>query len=315
MSCPNNLFKSFIHSTTEKACDGMLISSSKTSTFRKKDLLYLEGEMGFQGVFSKAPSFDGRTTEKISARSMNVVEALIFRRKRETNTNESALLKTVLQPGISGSFMLGLLTWDSLDNCKGLPFSREGIEFAAEDLCLQTPVWRTYDVQGIIRSLHSLMVATSRALAIALHSPSSEYFNVANNLLGWSWLCEIIPDNIKFAKNVEATLRHGDTYWKKWEPDAPFFEPITVNLGDGHLKVLSDALFTILKWRLDRDYFAKLSSSEKLAARSLIGNQLFEVSSTSSPMVASSPNDQDPGGLLATATGRPRVSARHFQLA
>jgi len=110
---------------------------------RKCHPLYLDGQFGFHRFFVHSHLFDGRVASHMSTKAMSVFEALnrLTRPQGEMSPYGLHSVEKGLVPGTMKSLSLGLLTWDSLDNCNGLPYSKARMRPSALKLCKISQGW------------------------------------------------------------------------------------------------------------------------------------------------------------------------------
>ena len=155
--------------------------------------MYLAGQLSFQGIFSEALRFDGKSTTETSTKSVSVLEALTARRQIEMDRHEQMSIDSILEPGSSESLSLGLLCWDSLDNCRGMPYLKLKLQSSALRLCQQNQVWKSNNPSGILDSLLKLLSFQGQILAYDKQGVAGKSFNLEDNRpkLGWSWLVNV----------------------------------------------------------------------------------------------------------------------------
>lgn len=240
--------------------------------------------MSFQGVFMKALLFDGKSALRSSTLSMSVIEALNARRKSEPRDQDQILIEDELSPGKPLSLMLGLLTWDSLSNCRGLPYSKIYIRRAALLLLRNDPTWHSMNKRTILRSLYNLLSTKSTILAYDTSVPYGTGVDIKQQhiMLGWTWLFDEIsnpsidPNYIDVLPKVR--LSEGKRPWFEWRPGGVITEGSrTLVSGDGNLLILPSALDICLTWLESNRAFQEIAGDEKDEARSILEYQLHEV--------------------------------------
>lgn len=134
---------------------------------RKCHTLYLAGQFAFQNIFMDASHFDGRSSSRISLKSLGVIDALNMRKRPtgELTAYERHSVESGLSPGTLKALSLGLLTWDSLDNCYGLPYAKFHVRDSILQLCRTCQCWNDRDGQGVLNSLNDLLMTKSSFLA------------------------------------------------------------------------------------------------------------------------------------------------------
>jgi len=137
---------------------------------RKYHALYLDGQFGFQRIFVDSLLFDGRIAPKMSTKSLSVIEALskLTRPQGELSPFERHAVERGLFPGTLKSLSLGLLTWDSLDNCNGLPYLKLRIRPSVLQLCQTSQAWNNYEEDAVLKSLDDLVRSTFHVESLSL---------------------------------------------------------------------------------------------------------------------------------------------------
>lgn len=240
--------------------------------------------MSFQGVFVKALLFDGKSASQTSTQSMSVIEALHVRRKCEPKFKDQILIEDELNPGKPLSLILGLLTWDSLRNCKGLPYSKICIRRATLSLVWKDAIWHSMNKSTILRSLYDLLSIKSAILAYDTTVPYNTGIDIKQHhtMLGWTWLIDDISKSSIDQKYIDVIpktrLSEDKRPWFEWRPGGMITEGSrTLTSGDGNLLILPAALDICLVWLESGGAFQEIVTDEKDEARSILGYQLHEV--------------------------------------
>lgn len=249
----------------------------------------------------EARLFDGRTSSRFRLNSISVIEALkkLASPQGELAPHELHSVEMGLIPGTLKSLGLGLMTWDSLDNCSGLPYSKLQLRSSLMRLCRVDHLWNGCNGEGILGSLYALLQHRSNHMAYDKFGASRSGIDGAlrHPSLGWTWLTSghsgysssSGPGDLQHdAPPGQATgcgfgWRHGPRVfqgklcWFDWRPGGPSDVPMAVSADDGNLVVLPRVLDRCLEWLRNADVFDELSSNEKLNARAAIGHQIHEV--------------------------------------
>lgn len=271
--------------------------------------------------------FDGRTSSKFSLNSISVIEALkkLASPQGELAPHELHSVEMGLIPGTLKSLGLGLMTWDSPDNCNGLPYSKLQIRSSLMRLCRVDQFWNGCNGEGILGSLHALLQRRSNHMAYDKYGASRSDFDgeLRHPNLGWTWLTSgrsgysssSGPGDLRHdAPSDQATeclfgWRHGPRVfqgklcWFDWRPGGPSDVPMAVSADDGNLVVLPSVLDRCLEWLRREDLFEELSSDERQDARSAIGHQIHEVCFPDHLSLNAVHTHSFPGRLLAVAPG------------
>lgn len=208
---------------------------------------------------------------------MSVFESLnrITRPQGEMSPYELHAVEKGLVPGTMKSLSLGLLTWDSLENCNGLPYSKARMRPSALKLCKTSQAWDSCEEETVVKSLDDLLRSKSNVLAydksgaFIKQSVQQAYYPK----LGWSWLVNEEPEALMLTRRI----RQGERCWFAWKPGGPVDYPMAVVPGDGNLILLPSILRLCLDWLRNEDLFEKFTTNERLDTRFAFGHQLSEV--------------------------------------
>ena len=262
---------------------------------QKRDVLFLRGEMSFQGVFAEVSRFDGRPAPRMSTKSMSVVEALTDRRGSDPGYVDRRVIETLLLPGSIASVLLGLLSWDSIGSCRGLPSSRLSFRNAIDRLCEVKFEWHFLEKRKILFSIYNLVVHEDGVLAYDDASTLEKYNMHQGSALrlGWSWLWSEV------SSLTESRLYLGKPWWGEWRPGGLAARYVALFAGDRNLLVLSATLDICLTWlQHGSRFFHEHSSRLKNNMRCILEHQLHEASRRSVCLVSSALT-MEVGGLLA----------------
>ena len=238
--------------------------------------------MSFQGVFVEALAFDGKAGSKSSAQSISVVEALDVRLTHESSPQDLGKVDGWLYPGGYLSLILGLLTWDSLSNCRGLPFATLSMRAGSSELLRVYPIWRSLNKPMI---LHSIFRLTSAQLGNLAYDTSVPYGRGVTDeqrstMLGWSWLHDhqvkpYYPDT----RIPSIRLSEGKCPWYVWDSKGIVTKgTFQLTSCDGNLLILPIAMDLCIAWVENESAFTSIPPEEKDEARSALQDQLHEVS-------------------------------------
>ena len=265
--------------------------------------MYLAGQFSFQDVFIEASVFDGKFSSKFGFMSMSVMEAVkkLASPQGELTPHELHSVEADLQAGTLKSTGLGLMTWDSPNNCNGLPFSKLRIRPSVLQICQVDPSWRSRNGSDVLDSLYALLQHRTHFIAYDKHRGSPKVF--AEELrklkvkLGWTWLASAIcgdflrfgPGESRHSTSADHTVRcqheqrHGrrmfvgEHCWFDWRPGGASDTPMAVSPDDGNMVLLPFVLGTCLDWIANGDSFDGLSIDEKTDTRVALEHQLHEV--------------------------------------
>ena len=272
--------------------------------------------------------FDGQPSPKLSLTSMSVLEALIARRQKESSREDRRIIRHRLKQGQIGSVILGLLTWDSWKDCKGLPYARLHIGLAVWRLCQSKMEWISGNQSAICQNIYKMLEQNSHVLAYDNYRYSSPGLDGvwSQKRLGWTWLLGggsgplSLPGSV--ALLVGERLYHGKTYWDEWKPEGPVGRSIAVHSKEAILLLLPLALETALRWLAEPELFQRCSTDKRDEVQSILSHQLHEVSRhVSARLLARSPLIADKGRPLAAVSWwqsfrglRLQVTPRTFEL-
>ena len=176
---------------------------------------------------------------------------------------------------------LGLLTWDSPENCTGLPFAKLKIRNAILALCQTCQPWASFQREVILKSLDKLLQFRSNLMAYDKNADFIKLFG-AERLqaqLGWTWLDGLVNDDEQGRSGPrDLRLHQGELCWWQWRVDGTVDFPMAVMPRDGHLVILPAALQICVDWLERVELFDEYTFAQKLDARFALGHQLREVS-------------------------------------
>jgi len=268
---------------------------------RKCHTLYLAGQFSFQDLLMETLLFDGNPSSKFGLSSMSVMEALkkLASPQGELTPYELHSVGFKLDAGSLKSVGLGLMTWDSPDNCHGLPYSKLRIRPSLLQLCQTDHCWSTRNIQGVLGSLHALLQHRSNLLAFDKHGYTTSVSAGMSRRprLGWTWVASpshrhpnsLGPGDLRhvppFAQGFQwqsagkhgRRLFEGQCCWFDWRPGGTSDTAMAIWPDDGHLVLLPNVLIFCLEWLERENRFDELTSDEKLNMRAVIGHQLHEV--------------------------------------
>ena len=181
---------------------------------------------------------------------------------------------------------LGLLTWDSPENCKGLPYTKLKLREAILSLCQTCQTWATCEEQILLKSLDELLQSRSKFMAYDKNGDFRKSFGaeLLEPRLGWTWLFGkgtsglVLDEDWKVGPN-DLRLHEGKFCWWQWRVDGTVDFPMAVKPRDGHLVILPVALEMCIDWVKRPELFDEYTSAQKIDARFAVGHQLREVSS------------------------------------
>ena len=245
--------------------------------------MYLAGETSFQGVPTQVSVFNGQPSAKLSLKAMSVLEALIARRQKPTGPDDRQTLRRRLKRGRLGSITLGLLTWDSLRSCKGIPYAKLHIGLAVWRLCQSRQEWTSGDHVAICRNLYRLVRQNSQVLAYDSEriSRSGLKGEESYKRLGWTWLLGGTAGSLEQSGGVGLwvgeRLFHGERFWDEWTPRGPIHRSVAVHSREGMLLLLPHALQASLDWLAEPELFQRCTVNERDEIRFVLSHQLHEV--------------------------------------
>lgn len=245
-------------------------------------------------MFIESLRFDGKSSSLISANSIGVLDALSVRTRSqgELAPHQRLSVEIGLEPGTKKSMGLGLLTLDSPDGCRALPYTKLRIRPAALQLCQTSQAWKDPSGPGVLRSLYDLFQSMSDILV------HDKYETLGTELakaslqpkLGWTWLAEpsVAVDSrantFLSGKRSRGPL-HGRNCWFEWTPDGPGDEALPILPGSGNLILLSSTFDICILWLGNERLMDELTSGQKAEARANLGHQLHEVRPLSPKMI------------------------------
>ena len=216
----------------------------------------------------------------MSTKSISVLDALDMRTRLqgELTPSERYSIESDLDQGAKKSMALGLLTWDSPDNCQALPYTRLGIRVATLQPCQTSQVWKDPGRQGVLRSIYDLFQSMSNVLVYdkygTLGTQLAEAFFQPR--LGWTWLADQGITGSATQRRSRGPLQ-GQNCWFEWTPNGPGDEALPILAGSGNLILMSSAFDICLLWLANETLVDELTSDQKVEARANLGHQLHEV--------------------------------------
>ena len=228
-------------------------------------------------------AFDGQLDSRTPLSSVKIFDALEKRMQREFGGRDIDLERQSVFPGEVSNLVLGLLTWDSLNNCHGLPYSTLGIRPGLFELLHNHPPWRSLDKPTILCNFFRVVHAHSGILAYDTFEPYSRGVTDEKRLtmLGWSWLDDPVTSEHHaepLARPPIQRLSEGKIPWFVLEhPGAVRVGTSQLASDDRYLLILPTALDTCLTWIEDAKAFSSIPPNEKYEARATLQEQLHEV--------------------------------------
>lgn len=230
--------------------------------------------------------FDGKSSPLMSTSSTSVLDALNLRTRSqgELAPHERFSVELGLEPSTNKSIGLGLLTLDSPDNCKALPFTKLRIRSAALQVCQVSQVWKHPGGPGFLRLLYDLFQSTSNMVVYDKNENLGTELAQASlqPKLGWTWLADQRARGDSGDTTFASRMRsrgplQGRDCWFEWTPDGPGDETVSILPDSGNLILLSSAFNICAIWLENETAIDKLTSEEKAHARANLGHQLYEV--------------------------------------
>ena len=230
--------------------------------------------------------FNGKSSPQMPTNSVSVLDALSMRARPqgELAPRQRFSIEFGLEPGTKKSMGLGLLTLDSPDDCKALPFAKLKIRTAALQLCQTSQVWMHPGARGFVRLLYDLLHSTSNKLVYDRHGALSTDLaqTPLQPRLGWTWLADQgiaeEPGNPGYASRRRSRgPLSGKKCWFEWTPDGPGDEALPIMPGNGNLILLSSAFDICEFWLANEAIIDGLTSGQKEETRAHLGHQLYEV--------------------------------------
>ena len=180
---------------------------------------------------------------------------------------------------------LGLLTWDSLENCTGLPYAKLKVREAIITLCQTCQPWANRQRQVVLKSLDQLLQSRSNLMAYDKNGDFMKPFGteLLSPQLGWTWLTGmgtsgLVHDEEWKSGPHDLRLHQGKSCWWQWRVDGTVDFPMAVMPRDGHLIILPAALQMCVDWLERKELFDEYTFVQKIDARFALGHQLREVS-------------------------------------
>lgn len=230
--------------------------------------------------------FDGKSSPLMSARSTSVLDALNIRTNStgELAPHQRRSLESGLEPGTNKSMGLGLLTLDSPDDCKALPYTKLRIRSAALQLCQTSQGWNHPGGPIALRLIYDLFQSTTNLLVYDKHEILSTELAQGSlqPKLGWTWLADqnVAGDSgntIPESRTRSREPLQGRNCWFEWTPDGPGDEALPMLLDSGNLILLPSAFDICFYWLWNDTFIDELTSEQKVEARANLGHQLHEV--------------------------------------
>ena len=245
-------------------------------------MLYLAGQFSFQGIPGAASQFDGKSATYVSVKSLGVIDALNLRKgpTGELTPYESHSVELGLLQGSLKAIGLGLLTWDSPENCTGLPYAKLKVRDAILALCQTCQSWASFQGQEVLKSLDKLLQSSSNLMA---YDKNGDFIKLVGAellqpQLGWTWLADLVDDDEGRSGRNDVRPHQGELCWWQWRVDGIVDGPMAVTPGDGNLVILPAALQMCVDWLERAKLFDEYTSVQKIDARFVLGHQLREVS-------------------------------------
>lgn len=230
--------------------------------------------------------FDGKSSPLTSANSISVLDALNMRTRSqgELAPHERLSVELGLEPGTNKSMGLGLLTLDSPDDCKAMPYTKLRIRSAALQLCQTSQVWKHPGGPGVLRVLYDLFQSTSNMLVHDKYEALGAELAQSSlqPKLGWTWLANEHDAGDSGHTRSASQMRsrgplQGKNCWFEWTPDGPGNEALPILPGSVNLILLSSAFDICVLWLANETFIDDLTSGQKAEARANLGHQLYEV--------------------------------------
>ena len=230
--------------------------------------------------------FDGKLPPLMSTNSMGVLDALYLRARPqgELAPHQRFSVESDLEPGTNKSMGLGLLTFDSPDNCRALPCRRLRIRSAALQLCQTSQVWKYPNGPQFMGSLYDMFQSMSNKVVFNKDEAISTELasEPLSPTLGWTWLANqgdagISGHTVSASRTRSRGPLHGKLCWFEWTPNGPGTEILPILPGSGNLILLSSAFETCASWLANETLVDQQNSKQKAEARALVSFQLQEV--------------------------------------
>lgn len=198
----------------------------------------------------------------------------------ELTPYESHSVEIGLLQGSLKAIGLGLLTWDSPENCTGLPYAKLKIRNAILALCQTCQPWASFQGEVVLKSLDKLLHFRSSLMAYDKNGDFIKLFGaeLLQPQLGWTWLAGLVNDDEWRSGPKDLRLHQGELCWWQWRVDGTVDFPMAVMPRDGHLVILPTALQMCVDWLERAKLFDDYTSAQKIDARFVLGHQLREVS-------------------------------------
>ena len=230
--------------------------------------------------------FDGKNSPLMSTNSVGVLDALRMqtRSQGELSPHQRLSVEFGLEPGTNKSTGLGLLTFDSPDDCKALPYTKLRIRAAALRVCQTSQAWKLPGGVVVLRSLHDLFQSMSKMLLYDKNDALGTELAQASlrPKLGWTWL--INQNAVIDSENTRSVSRmrsrgplQGKECWFEWTPEGPGHEALPILPRSGNLVMLPSAFDTCVLWLTNETLVDELKSEQRAEARAILGHQLYEV--------------------------------------
>ena len=171
---------------------------------------------------------------------------------------------------------LGILTWDSLDNCNSLSSTKLKVREAVISLCQKFQGLNVRDGQKVPGSLDDLLQPQSRSVAYDKNEDSSKLLGTEplQPQQRWTWLANVSATAVNGYPHPsddpdDQRLHQGTLYWWQWTKGGIVGVTMTVFPQDGHLVVLLSALQLCLEWLGRSDKFDDFTSALNAHSRPL----------------------------------------------
>ena len=199
----------------------------------------------------------------------------------ELTPHESHSVELGLLQGSLKAIGLGLLTWDSPENCTGLPYAKLKVREAILALCQTCQPWASFQGQVVLKSLDKLLQSRSNLMAYDKNGDFIKLFGaeLLQPQLGWTWLASNVVNDDEWRSGPnDLRLHQGESCWWQWRVDGTVDFPMAVTPRDGNLVILPAALQMCVDWLERAKLFDEYTSAQKIDARFVLGHQLREVS-------------------------------------
>lgn len=246
--------------------------------------MYLAGQFSFQNIFLKTLDFDGKSSPLHD--SINVLDALDIRTRSqgELAPHQRLSVESGLEPGTNKSMGLGLLTLDSPDDCKALPYAKLRIRSATLQLCESSQGWNYTRGSTALRAIYDLFKSNSNLLVYDKDENLTTELAQAplQPKLGSTWLAyqSVAGDSghtIPASGTRSKRPLQSRNCWFEWTPNGPGDEAVPMLQGGGNLILLPAAFDICVLWLENEKIIDDLTSQKRTEARANLGHQLHEV--------------------------------------